>query len=100
MYETSDDFDKMIGTFCGRELNGKRVFSNFETLFLIFVTDSLVNNVGFLMHLDFRDTIDPTEHDIVIDIETFLVKKRAFRGEFSSFFCKSIFLYENFFIKK
>ena len=98
IYEGTDDYDKVIGKFCGRDLDGRRVYSDFQTVILMFNSDSMENNVGFVMHLDFQDTIDPSETDYVFDRKTFYDEKRKFRGMFRHIFSThGIFIFRDIF---
>ena len=53
IYESYPNYDTLIATFCGTDLNDKIILTDIQDIYIIFQSDALHEEVGFDARIEF-----------------------------------------------
>ena len=52
LYDTYIGYDRLLATFCGNDLDGKTIFTDFERIIMVFESDGLTEKPGFYANVE------------------------------------------------
>ena len=80
VYDNRVDYAKLIATFCGSELNNRRIITNIDDLHLTFRSDGLSQNKGFRVSAEFcRDQPISRNNDLLLEKSVYTDLKEQYR---------------------
>ena len=56
IYESYPNYDTLIATFCGMDLNGRNILTDISTIYIIFRSDALNEHMGFQANIKFHNS--------------------------------------------
>ena len=58
LYDTYIGYDRLLATFCGTDLDGKTIVTDFERIIMVFETDGLTEKPGFYANVEHHKNIE------------------------------------------
>ena len=58
LYDTYIGYDRLLATFCGTDLDGKTIFTDFERIIMVFESDGLTEKPGFYANVEQHSAIE------------------------------------------
>ena len=58
LYDTYIGYDRLLATFCGTDLDGKTIITDFERIIMVFESDGLTEKAGFYANVEHHGAVE------------------------------------------